>query len=66
MYVWETLAQPHPVLLIDETGFLKSVAVQQQYSGTSTSFLLDFSHTSSSWDRCFRGSLTGPDPGRSG
>src|SRR5260370_3214842 len=39
MYVWETLAAPNAVLVIDETGFLKkgrkSVGVQRQYSGTA-------------------------------
>ncbi|GHO64640.1 hypothetical protein KSC_035320 [Ktedonobacter sp. SOSP1-52] len=39
MYVWETLAEPYAVLVIDETGFLKkgrkSVGVQRQYSGTA-------------------------------
>jgi SRSO17 transposase len=38
-YVWETLAEPNAVLVIDETGFLKkgckSVGVQRQYSGTA-------------------------------
>ena len=38
-YVWETLASPNAVLVIDETGFLKkgrkSVGVQRQYSGTA-------------------------------
>jgi SRSO17 transposase len=38
-YIWETLADPNPVLVIDETGFLKkgdkSVGVQRQYSGTA-------------------------------
>ena len=38
-YVQETLADPHAVLVIDETGFLKkgckSVGVQRQYSGTA-------------------------------
>lgn len=38
-YVQETLASPHAVLVIDETGFLKkgckSVGVQRQYSGTA-------------------------------
>jgi SRSO17 transposase len=38
-YVWETLADPNAVLVIDETGFLKkggkSVGVQRQYSGTA-------------------------------
>src|SRR5215469_2770382 len=38
-YVWETLAEPGAVLVIDETGFLKkgqkSVGVQRQYSGTA-------------------------------
>jgi SRSO17 transposase len=38
-YVWETLASPKGVLVIDETGFLKkgrkSVGVQRQYSGTA-------------------------------
>jgi SRSO17 transposase len=37
--VQETLASPHAVLVIDETGFLKkgykSVGVQRQYSGTA-------------------------------
>jgi SRSO17 transposase len=37
--VKETLASPHAVIVIDETGFLKkgrkSVGVQQQYSGTA-------------------------------
>ncbi|GCF09548.1 transposase [Dictyobacter arantiisoli] len=39
MYVWETLAEPNAVLVIDETGFLKkgrkSVGVQRQYSSTA-------------------------------
>jgi SRSO17 transposase len=39
VYVWETLASPNAVLVIDETGFLKkgckSVGVQRQYSGTA-------------------------------
>ncbi|GCE09163.1 hypothetical protein KDAU_64920 [Dictyobacter aurantiacus] len=39
MYVWESLAEPKAVLVIDETGFLKkglkSVGVQRQYSGTA-------------------------------
>src|SRR5712691_1313575 len=38
-YVWETLADPKGVVVIDETGFLKkgckSVGVQRQYSGTA-------------------------------
>jgi SRSO17 transposase len=38
-YVLEQLADPHGVLVIDETGFLKkgtkSVGVQRQYSGTA-------------------------------
>jgi SRSO17 transposase len=38
-YIWETLADPSAVLVIDETGFLKkgykSVGVQRQYSGTA-------------------------------
>jgi SRSO17 transposase len=38
-YIWETLADPGAVLVIDETGFLKkgckSVGVQRQYSGTA-------------------------------
>ncbi|HEX4205086.1 MAG TPA: IS701 family transposase [Ktedonobacteraceae bacterium] len=38
-YVWQTLAEPNAVLVIDETGFLKkgckSVGVQRQYSGTA-------------------------------
>ncbi len=38
-YVWETLAEPKGVLVIDETGFLKkgrkSAGVQRQYSGTA-------------------------------
>ena len=38
-YVWETLAEPNAVVVIDETGFLKkgqkSVGVQRQYSGTA-------------------------------
>jgi SRSO17 transposase len=38
-YVLETLAAPHAVLMVDETGFLKkgtqSVGVQRQYSGTA-------------------------------
>ncbi|EFH85348.1 transposase [Ktedonobacter racemifer DSM 44963] len=38
-YIWETLADPNAVLVIDETGFLKrgdkSVGVQRQYSGTA-------------------------------
>jgi SRSO17 transposase len=38
-YVLETLATPHGVLVIDETGFLKkgckSAGVQRQYSGTA-------------------------------
>jgi SRSO17 transposase len=38
-YIWETLADPRAVLVIDETGFLKkgykSVGVQRQYSGTA-------------------------------
>jgi hypothetical protein len=32
------------------------------HCGTTTSFLVDFSHTSSTSDRCFRVCLTGPDP----
>jgi SRSO17 transposase len=39
VYVQETLASPHAVLVIDETGFLKkgckSAGVQRQYSGTA-------------------------------
>jgi DDE superfamily endonuclease len=38
-YILETLAAPHAVVVIDETGFLKkgtkSVGVQRQYSGTA-------------------------------
>src|SRR5260221_8380537 len=38
-YVWETLADPKGVVVIDETGFLKkgckSAGVQRQYSGTA-------------------------------
>src|SRR5215469_16233261 len=38
-YLWETLATPQAVIVIDETGFLKkgdkSVGVQRQYSGTA-------------------------------
>jgi SRSO17 transposase len=38
-YVQETLASPHAVLVVDETGFLKkggkSAGVQRQYSGTA-------------------------------
>lgn len=38
-YIWETLATPQAVIVIDETGFLKkghkSVGVQRQYSGTA-------------------------------
>lgn len=38
-YIRETLASPHAVLVIDETGFLKkgdkSAGVQRQYSGTA-------------------------------
>ena len=38
-YVWETLADPQGVVVIDETGFLKkgckSAGVQRQYSGTA-------------------------------
>lgn len=38
-YVWEMLAEPGAVLVIDETGFLKkgckSAGVQRQYSGTA-------------------------------
>jgi SRSO17 transposase len=38
-YVWEMLAEPNAVLVIDKTGFLKkgckSVGVQRQYSGTA-------------------------------
>lgn len=37
--IWETLADPNAVVVIDETGFLKkgckSVGVQRQYSGTA-------------------------------
>jgi SRSO17 transposase len=38
-YIWEPLATPQAVIVIDETGFLKkghkSVGVQRQYSGTA-------------------------------
>ena len=38
-YIFETLASPDAVVVIDETGFLKkgckSVGVQRQYSGTA-------------------------------
>jgi SRSO17 transposase len=38
-YIWETLATPQAVIVIDETGFLKkghkSAGVQRQYSGTA-------------------------------
>lgn len=38
-YVWEALASPDAIVVIDETGFLKkggkSVGVQRQYSGTA-------------------------------
>jgi len=40
VYVQETLASPHAVLVIDETGFLKkgckSAGVQRQYSGSAS------------------------------
>lgn len=39
VYVWQKLATPNAVVVIDETGFLKkgrkSVGVQRQYSGTA-------------------------------